>query len=112
MKLVLQTLVLAAVLFCGFTAQAGSLTVYNGLPDAAINNLYFSEVNTADWEEDVLGNTVLYPGEGLTVTFYGGGCYWDMLAIDSYGNEVDWRGLNLCGVGSITLYPGGQAQLN
>lgn len=111
MKHAVRMMTLLAVLLCATVSFAGSLTVYNGLPDSAITNLYISESNVGNWEEDVLGNDVLYPGEGVQITFYGGGCYWDMLAMDEYGNQVDWRGLNLCGVGNITLLPGGEAQL-
>ncbi len=111
MKTATQLVVLCAILLCSTLAVAGSINVYNGLPDTAINNFYISEVNVGDWEEDMLGNDVLYPGQGVTINFYGGGCYWDMLAIDGYGNQAEWHGLNLCGVGNITLLPGGEAQM-
>lgn len=113
MKKLLVVLVLMSVLAWSAVCQAGSTEIVNGLEGMQITEIYLSRASTSDWEEDILGDEILEPGESVTVEFHPAEneCEWDMLAKDEAGTQVEWHGLDLCGVGRITLQPGGTAVL-
>jgi hypothetical protein len=109
------TIVLLGLFFVFWmgTAMAGGTEIINGLKSMQITEIYLSAVSTNDWEEDVLGDEVLDPGDSVTVEFAFDEteCRWDLMAVDRNGNEVVWENLNLCGIGTITLKQGGMAEL-
>ena len=69
-----------------------------------IYNLFISESNNTNWEEDVLGLDVLPNGSSVVVTFSGReACLWDMMVTDDEGGNVTWEGLNLCETAVVVL---------
>ncbi len=64
----------------------------------SLTQLYGSNVGADDWEEDVLGNRVLKPGQSVTVNFDDGSCYcnFDFKAVFSDGTSTIKRRYNVC----------------
>lgn len=92
-------LIMASPAFAG----TQDFTLYNQT-GVLIYELYISESKNNRWEEDVLGNQVLDHGEYLNVTFSGrSACWWDIMAVDSDGNNVYWEGIDLCSTYTVTL---------
>lgn len=66
--------------------------------DYVISELYASPINTDDWEDDILGQDVLDPGQRLNVTVSDGSdqCEYDMKVVDEDGEEHILEGLDIC----------------
>lgn len=113
MKKYFFALPLIVLFFSSNFVFAGSTEIVNGLSGVDIEEIYLSRASTEEWEEDILGDVVLEPGEAVVVEFSPAEdeCLWDILAVDGEGTEAVWEGLNLCGVGRITLNPGAEAIL-
>jgi len=113
MRAFIFPVLIVAFVLCSSLAVAGSTEIVNGLVGVDIEEIYLSRASTEDWEEDILGDVVLEPGESVVVQFSPAEneCEWDILAVDGEGTEATWEGLNLCGVGRITLMPGAEAVL-
>ena len=91
-------LLVSVVLF----AQRGpTLTVVNrcGYP---IYCIYISTADTEDWEEDVLGDDILMPGQAVEVRLPGNGT-WDFLAIDEDGDTYTVFGVRVPGTDGINI---------
>lgn len=70
----------------------------------AIHHIYVSEASKSDWEEDVLGNSVLAAGQSVNVTFGNHTeCSWDFKAVDENGKEYFLYGANLCQLEVINI---------
>jgi len=104
---------LACVLACAAVSFAGSTRIINNIEGLIILEIHLSRASTTDWEEDILGGEVLGPGESVQVTFHSqeSECEWDLMAVSEDGEQGIWYDLDLCGVSSITLQPGGTAVL-
>lgn len=63
-----------------------------------IERMYGSNVGRRSWEEDVLGDAVLRPGNGITVNWDDGSCYCEMdfKAVYSDGDTSEKRGVDVC----------------
>ncbi len=69
-----------------------------------IYNLYISEANNENWEEDVLGENVLPSGGSLFIQFSGrSACMWDMQVTDDEGGSVTWQAIDLCESSVVVL---------
>lgn len=58
-----------------------------------IYKLYSSQAQTDDWEEDVLGEGILYDGESITINFKlfdESSLVWDFRIEDSDGNYINF----------------------
>ena len=91
-------LLVAAALF----AQSGpSLTVVNrcGYP---IYYIFISTADTDDWEEDVLGENVLMPGQSVLVRLPSNGT-WDFMAVDGDGDTYTVYGVRVPGTDGINI---------
>lgn len=73
---------------------------------AAIYYLYVSASDVDDWEEDVLGDGILYSGRSRNIRFSNSESrrYWDLKIVDGAGNEFVWQRVNLLKTSTITLY--------
>ena len=72
--------------------------------DIVIYEVYISETGKQSWEEDILGENVLHPGDQLTVRFSGRqSCNWDLLTVDENDTQVMWTGFDLCSTWTIDL---------
>ncbi len=72
-------------------------------------DLYYVYISASDdtaWGEDVLGDSILYDGGYLDVSFTPGvsSIYWDIKVQDSYGDEYALTGFDLSTLSSVTLY--------
>jgi hypothetical protein len=69
--------------------------------------LYVSDSRINDWEEDVLGDGILNPGETGKINFSGPSdwCLFDIKAVFSDGDEAEKYEVNLCKVGDFYINP-------
>ncbi|THB65768.1 MAG: hypothetical protein D6E12_11925 [Desulfovibrio sp.] len=106
MKKIVITLAAVAVFLIAAVANAGiqDFTIVNNTGNE-IYYVYVSATISQDWEEDLLGNEIMYPNDQLQVSFVGGSnhCYWDLKIQDKDGRTQDWREIDLCTVGMVTL---------
>ena len=63
-----------------------------------IDNFYASRVSVDNWEEDILGNRTIPPGNEMTINVDDGTgyCHYDFKAILSDGQSVERRDVNVC----------------
>ncbi len=66
---------------------------------------YGSNAGSESWEEDVLGEDVLAPGQSVIVNFDDGSgyCKFDFLAKFEDGDQVEKRGIDVCKTGVFRL---------
>jgi hypothetical protein len=66
----------------------------------AIVELYASYVGTGVWQQDILGDDFLAPGNSIVVDIDDGSdsCRFDLKAVFDDGTEVIRRNINICGV--------------
>ena len=69
--------------------------------------LYASETNTDDWEEDILGEDILYAGESSYIIFTmdADSLKWDFAIQDEYEEQTEFYDLSFadCNVEGATL---------
>ena len=70
-----------------------------------INEIYISEVDKSDWEEDVLKEDTLATGAEVKITFQEAekAKYWDLMVTDSDGTAIIWEKIDLFSISEITL---------
>ena len=68
-----------------------------------IQRLYGSNESRTTWEEDVLGDSVLRPGNSVVVNWDDGSCYceFDFKAVYSDGDTSEKRGIDVCRLASF-----------
>ncbi|MBI1207205.1 MAG: hypothetical protein GC191_07940 [Azospirillum sp.] len=95
-----------------FVAAIGSVAHAQGKQDFTLVNktgypiekVYISAANTSDWEEDVMGQSILDNGASINMTFSGSkACKWDMKVVYDDGEEAIWNGFDLCQISKITI---------
>ena len=84
-------LLMAAMVFFSFAAEAGQIMITNAV-GGEISSLYLSDSGENEWEEDLLGNNTLDDGDSLRVTVQGSYDSFDLRAEDDEGNAVEWYG--------------------
>ena len=98
----LATVVLA---FVGdATAQDRRVVIINATNNV-VNNFYASNINRKTWEEDILGQGVLQPGQRVTVNIDdgSGACLFDFRAVLATGRRVESHRVNVCQISSWTI---------
>ncbi len=67
--------------------------------------VYASPVESDSWEEDILGEDVLFDGDWTSISFsgYPGVQYWDIMVVDEYDNEVYWEHVDLFSISEMVL---------
>ena len=70
-----------------------------------IQRLYGSNVNVRDWQEDVLGDSVLRPGNSVVVNWDDGSCLceFDVKAVYSDGDTSIKSGIDVCRLTSFSF---------
>lgn len=65
---------------------------------------YASRSSTSDWEEDILGDSTLGPGESMRVNVDDGtgACNFDFKAVFRDGSSTVREGINVCKIGTYT----------
>lgn len=67
--------------------------------------LYASDTNNSSWEQDLLGQNVLRPGQYLDLTIHNvSNCMYDVLFQFENGAELQ-DVVNICQVGTYTINP-------
>ncbi len=63
-----------------------------------IERMYGSNVGARSWQEDVLGESVLRPGNSVVVNWDDGSCYceFDFRAVFTDGDKAEKRGVDVC----------------
>ena len=69
-----------------------------------ITHFYGSNKKTDSWEEDILGDDVLYSGQSVVIDFDDGTgyCVFDFRAVFEDGDEIVDNGINVCETGTFT----------
>ncbi|MBI1417703.1 MAG: hypothetical protein GC146_10820 [Limimaricola sp.] len=70
-----------------------------------IYRFYGSNVGTNSWEEDILGQDVLLPGQSVNINFNDGSryCNFDFKIVFADGSSAVESNINVCRVGTYTL---------
>ncbi len=67
---------------------------------------YVSSSDVSDWEEDVLGDDVLPPGQRVNITFSGftpGNCSYDIKVVGRGGETGYLWAVDLCSTATVTF---------
>ncbi len=99
---------LTVFLLLAGTALAAEITVMNGT-SFELHGLALSASESNDWGDDLLGDDILKPGEGLTINLSGSLSGWDMAVVDDEGQQLEFKNLNFSNVHKITLLSDGTA---
>jgi len=96
---VVLSLVLAPVALAG--TQDFTVVNHTGFD---VFSVYVAPSNSGEWSHDLLGDGIMQDEGRRFIQFSGySACNWDLLAIDSYDNEVVFGGINLCRVSKVIL---------
>jgi hypothetical protein len=70
-----------------------------------ILNVYVSLSTVADWQEDLLGDNVLNPGDSMDIAFSGEveGCTYDIKVVTQDGREGYLYKVDLCSTTIVTF---------
>jgi hypothetical protein len=81
-----------------------SFRLTNGQSES-IHNFYASPSNVSSWEEDILGDDILYPDSTIRVSVDDNreSCLYDFKAIFENGTESTHYGINICDLSSYTF---------
>jgi hypothetical protein len=99
--------VVAMIVTANAVARSGKQDfVLQNSTGVEIHELYVSPTAADDWEEDILGVDTLPTGESVKVTFDDRekNSKWDLKVVDSKGNSIEWRELNLIEISKVTLH--------
>jgi hypothetical protein len=96
----------------GASAQAQSFDRYDrrveviNYTSVAMWSFFASAVDQRGWQEDILGTSVLPPGNSMVVNIDDGSgfCLYDLKAVLADGREVTRFGFNVCDFVSWTVY--------
>jgi hypothetical protein len=99
---------LAALCLLGAPASAQAADVKFDLVNnsaRAITNFYTSPADTTDWQEDVLGEDTIAPGDTdeITISTDGDQCSYDMRFIMEDKAELVEKAIDVCKLSSFTL---------
>lgn len=67
--------------------------------------IYGSRTSTQSWEEDILGENVLPPGESARINFDDGtgACAFDMKVVFPEGDSIEEYNIDVCTVATLTV---------
>lgn len=101
-------------------AMAATITAISALPASAMDRrvkivndtnftivrFYGSNKGTDSWEEDILGNDVLRPGQSVRIDFDDGTgyCKFDFKAVFDDGDVLTASDINVCKIGTYTYH--------
>lgn len=73
--------------------------------DVLMTEFYASTVETDSWEEDILGEDVLRPGQSVDVDIDdgSGACRYDFKGLFDDGDEVVKKNVNVCKIGTFSF---------
>jgi hypothetical protein len=75
------------------------------ISDLLITEVYVSPHDSKGWEENILGVDQLRAGKTLKIAFSKDEKHvmWDLRVVDNFGNNAEWKNLNLQEISRITL---------
>ncbi|MCX7301464.1 MAG: hypothetical protein NTX73_14040 [Rhodobacterales bacterium] len=96
----------AVILAIATPALADSYGIrFRNQTNNVLQYLYASDTNNDNWENDLLGQNVLQPGQYLDVTIHNvSNCMYDVLFQFDNGAELQDQ-VNVCTVGTYTINP-------
>jgi hypothetical protein len=73
--------------------------------NVTVNSFQASNTSRKSWEEDILGSSVLAPGQSVMVNINDGtgACMFDFKAVLANGRKVESYGMNVCQISSWTV---------
>ena len=83
--------------------EAATFTLVNGT-SAVIDEFFASPPSTESWENDILGQDTLAPGESVTITINDGreDCSYDFRAVFEDGTDLVHDAVSICNGESYT----------
>ena len=101
--IILISVVFTVPLVKAQSVQSFTLINKTGL---AIDQLFISATDKAEWDEDLLSVDILPDGAEVEVEFHPSenSCKWDIKIIDKEGDAVEWNSINLCDAATVTLF--------
>ena len=91
----------AALIASATAAQDRHVTVINETRHTMVN-FYASNIGRETWEEDILGQDTLVPGQSVRINVDDGteACLFDFKAVFDDGDSLVRRRINVCNVGT------------
>ncbi|MBT2134989.1 hypothetical protein KK137_11650 [Croceibacterium sp. LX-88] len=85
--------------------------VVENYTSVTLRELYASPVSSDTWEEDLLGQRTLGPGETIEADIDNGTeeCFYDLKAVLSNEKTVEQRNVNVCEVSAWTIGDSGNS---
>jgi hypothetical protein len=85
-------------------AQDRRVRIINGT-STTVTRFYASNTSRGNWEEDILGRSVLPSGRSVMINIDdgSGACMFDFRAVLANGRTVEAYGLNVCRITSWTV---------
>jgi len=104
MKAVFASLTFLLFAASSLFASKENLIIVNHV-NKSIHRIYVSEARAGQWQDDLLGEDVIIPGETVKVTFENRhrACVWDVKVVDLDGVEYAYPSVNLCELSTITV---------
>ena len=87
-------------------ADPRDFTLINAHPSVTLTHVFVSASDEADWGDDILGVSVLPPGESVFIyftRFTAGSCLYDIRVIYEDGDEGYLYKVNLCETDTVTF---------
>jgi hypothetical protein len=86
------------------------VTVEN-ISTQTLRELYASPITAKTWEEDLLGQRTLTPGQSISANIDNGTpeCNYDLKAVMANGTEHVKRGVNVCAISKWTIGDSGDS---
>jgi len=107
-RLAFAALLASALAAASLVHAANRVVTIHNKTDVLMTEFYASNVDTDDWEEDILGEDVLRPGQSFDVDIDDGtgACRFDFKGVFDDGDEVVKKNVNVCKVGSFSFTSG------
>jgi len=103
-SLLFAAIVLASLIPDAASAQDRRVRIINA-SNVTVNSFFASNASRRSWEEDILGSSVLAPGQSVMVNINdgSGACMFDFRAVLANGRKVESYGMNVCQISSWTV---------
>ena len=99
----LASAVAVAALSAGPAAAQTYTVRFQNYSGATVYRIYSSPTHNGSWEQDLLGSSVLYPGQGLDVIIQNvSNCYYDVL-IEWESGYQESDTFDLCSYNQYTI---------
>lgn len=89
------------------SADPRDFTLVNGTSDTTFIDVYVSPSSSDDWEDDVLGQDVLLPGDSTDINFVGfntNTCIYDIKVVGKDGSTGELDSVDLCNTTTVTFH--------